>query len=759
MCDALTMLETLRRIIQQVNAAHDLAQALEIIVTRVKQAMKADVCSVYLMDREYKEHVLMASDGLNPQSVGHVRLGEKEGLVSVVSEREEPINTDNAPAHPRFHYVPGCGEEPYHGFAGVPIIHHRKVLGVLVVQRRVRQKFSEDEVSFLVTMAAQLAGAIAHAEASGGINRLQGEPGRDNYYLEGQPGSTGVAIGTAVITYPPAELDAIPERRAEDIEVELAAFQAAVAAVQSDIQALRERLEDLLAEEDRLLFDAYQLMLASSSLVGKTMERIREGQWAQGALCATIHEHARLFESMDDHYLRERASDVQDLGRRILRQLQNHDQVTREYPPQTILIGEELCAAVLAAVPTERLVGLVSMRGSRASHVAILARALGIPAVMGVTDLPLGRINGKKMIVDGYAGRVYIAPSVTVRQEFLRLIREEQRLSAHLQELRDVPAQTQDGYRIPLHINTGLLADIGNSLDSGAEGIGLYRTEFPFLIRDRFPGEEEQRQIYRQVLSTFAPRPVIMRTLDVGGDKSLTYFPIQEDNPFLGWRGIRITLDHPEIFLTQLRAMLRASVGLNNLRLLLPMVSTLGEVDEALGLIHRATRELQEEGEAIAPPPVGVMVEVPSMVYQVEHLARRVDFLSIGTNDLTQYLLAVDRNNARVASLYDALHPAVVRALIQVVDGAHRQQKPVGVCGELAGDPAAVLLLVGMGMDSLSTSAANLPRIKWVIRSFTRQKASQLLEEILALEDTVAIRRHLNGALERAGLGSLIRAA
>jgi phosphotransferase system enzyme I (PtsP) len=291
-----------------------------------------------------------------------------------------------------------------------------------------------------------------------------------------------------------------------------------------------------------------------------------------------------------------------------------------------------------------------------------------------------------------------------------------------------------------------------------AEGIGLYRTEFPFMIRERFPGEEEQYLIYREVLQSFTNGPVTLRTLDVGGDKALPYFPIHEDNPFLGWRGIRISLDHPEIFLVQLRAMLRASEGLNNMQLLLPMINSVGEVDDALAILQRAYRELVGENPNITMPKVGVMVEVPSAVFQVEEIARRVDFLSVGTNDLTQYLLAVDRNNSRVAELYDSLHPAVLRALIQVVKGAHAQNKPVGVCGEMAGDPAAAILLVGMGYDSLSMSVANLPRIKWVVRNFTTSRARRLLSEALEYEHAAEVREHMNNVLEAAGLGGLVRA-
>jgi phosphotransferase system enzyme I (PtsP) len=404
------------------------------------------------------------------------------------------------------------------------------------------------------------------------------------------------------------------------------------------------------------------------------------------------------------------------------------------------------------------LVGVVSARGSSASHVAILARALGIPAVMGFDDLPVGRLEGQELVVDGYQARLFVRPSAAVRKEFQRLQREEAELSNELQELARQPAETPDGVRVPLYANTGLLADITPSLRCGAEGVGLYRTEVPFLIRDRFPGEEEQRRTYRQVLEAFAPAPVTLRTLDIGGDKMLPYFPVREDNPFLGWRGIRISLDHPEIFLSQVRAILRADIGLHNLQLLLPMVSNVAEVDSALGLINRAYHELREDGEKVEFPRIGVMIEVPSTVYQVPALAQRVDFFSIGTNDLTQYLMAVDRNNAQVAELYDTLHPAVLRAIGQVVDAAHASDRTVGVCGEMAGDPAAALLLLGMGVDSLSMSSASLLRVKWAVRSFTRARMQELLEEVQSLEDGVAVRVVLYRSLEEAGLGGLIRA-
>jgi phosphotransferase system enzyme I (PtsP) len=738
-----------------------LEQALVIIVKRIKQAMAADVCSVYLSDYSQRRHVLMATDGLNPAAVGHVSLAMGDGVVSVVAETAEPLNLDNAPDHPRYRFVAETGEEYYHGFLGVPVIHHRRVLGVLVVRQRQSRKFAEDEVAFLVTMAAQLAGAIAHAEASGGINREQtaGSSLATGSILEGLAGAPGVGIGTAFVMYPPADLDAVPDRKPANVEAEIITLKAAVATVQAEIQVLGERVGTHLRAEERALFDAYSLMLNSETLLNALVERIRAGNWASGALRETINEQASVFEQMDEPYLRERAQDIRDLGRRILVCLQSAGRRSLPpYPERTVLVGEEITATMLAEVPREKLMAVVSASGSRSSHVAILARALGVPAVVGSTDLPTGRMEGHALVVDGYRGRVYLDPSEAVRNEYMRLAREEAVLVAGLEGLKDLPAETPDGVRIPLYANSGLISDVAPSLTSGAEGIGLYRTEFPFMIRDRFPGEEEQRRIYRQVLESYAPRPVVLRTLDVGGDKPLSYFPIAEDNPFLGWRGIRITLDHPEIFLVQLRAMLRASAGLGNLRLLLPMISQLSEVDEARALVERAYQELVANGEDIAMPPLGVMVEVPSAVYQSEEIARRVDFLSIGTNDLTQYLLAVDRNNARVAALYDALHPAVLRAIYQVINAGHRNGKPVGVCGEMAGDPAAAIALLGMGVDHLSMSVASLPRVKWAIRNVRRDHAEAALVEVLEMEDAVSVRVRLEKILDDAGLGGLVGA-
>ncbi|HHH44815.1 MAG TPA: phosphoenolpyruvate--protein phosphotransferase [Gammaproteobacteria bacterium] len=752
------MLDTLRRTIQEVNRAPDLARALSIIVTRVKQAMVVDVCSVYLVDNERRQYVLMATDGYNRDALGAVRLDFGRGLVGEVARRAESLNLDNAADHPAYVFTSEIGEEPFHGFLGVPIIQHRNVLGVLVVRQRERRCFAEQEETFLFTLAAQLAGAISHAGASGDIDRLLQDSRESRYALKGVSGTPGAAVGHACVVYPLANLEAIPDRAVEDVDAEIAGFHAAVAGVERDMRMMSARMVDTLPVEDIALFDALILMLRSENLVDGTIEGIRAGNWAPGALRNTIAEHVTAFEDMEDPYLRERASDVRDLGRRILERLQSVSPVARSFPPDTILVGEEVSASQLAEVPVRQLKGVVSARGSSASHVAILARALGIPAVMGIDDLPVARLDGQEMVIDGYQSRLFVRPSAAIRQEFQRLQQEEAELTDELQALIELPSETVDGQHLPLYANTGLLTDITPSLRCGAEGVGLYRTEIPFLVRDRFPGEEEQRRTYRQVLEAFAPAPVTVRTLDIGGDKMLPYFPVEEDNPFLGWRGIRIALDHPEIFLSQVRAILRADVGLNNLQLLLPMISGVREIDSALGLIRRAYEELLEEGEELAYPKIGVMIEVPSAVYQVAEMAKRVDFFSIGTNDLTQYLLAVDRNNAQVAELFDALHPAVLRAIRQVVDSAHTVDRPVSVCGEMAGDPAAALLLLGMGVDSLSMSSASLLRVKWAVRSFRMTEVRALLEEAWVFEEAGAVRALLHRTLEDAGLGGLVRA-
>ena len=752
------MLDQLRSIVQAVNSARDLQSALDLIVSRVRTALGTQVCSVYLYDADMGAHVLMASEGLKAESVGRVSLQTGEGLVGLVAKHAEPINLSDASKHPSFYYLQDTGEEEFNSFLGVPIIHHRAVLGVLVIQQRERRRFDEGEEAFLITLSAQLSAVIALAEATGAIQGLSpsGQKTADTVF-PGVSGSSGVAMGKAVVVFPHADLNQIPQRPAKDIEHEVSFFNTCLEAVRKDINELYEKLAGQIPEEERQLFNVYARMLDDNALGNEVVVKIREGIWAQGALAYVANEHVRSFEAMSDAYLQERAVDIKDLCSRVLFYLQAREPVKIEYQDDTILVSEELTPSMLAEAPKDKLKGLISVKGSGNSHVAILARTMGIPTVMGAVNLPYSQLEGRSLVVDGYRGEVITSPSAELRARYQEVLKEQDRLVAGLEVIKDEPCETTDGHRVKLWVNTGLMSDVMQSLDLGAEGIGLFRTEVPFLLSERFPSEQEQYQIYREQLQAFAPKLVTMRTLDVGGDKALSYFPIEEANPFLGWRGIRVTLDHPEIFMAQIRAMLRASEGLDNLQIMLPMISNVNEVEKAQELIKKAHRELLQEGLKVIYPAVGVMIELPAAVYQTAELARRVDFVSVGSNDLTQYLLAVDRNNPRVANLYSAFHPAVISALKQVVKLAKQEGKPVSICGEMAGDPGAALLLIAMGFDVLSMNASTLLKVKSVVRSVSMEVAKDLLEQVSELDDAQTIRSAIDMALYNAGVDRLLR--
>lgn len=751
------MLETLRRVIQEVNTAQDLETALDIIVDRVQQTMGTEVCTVYLLDEESQRYVFMATRGLNREAEGVVTLALDEGLVGLVGERAEPINLDNAPSHPRYHYVKEVGEEPFMSFLGVPIIHHRRVLGVLVVQQKLARRYDESEEAFLITLSAQLAGVIAHARATGQLTIASLDDLQSSQF-PGKAGAPGVAIGTAVVVYPGANIHTVPDRRSRDPEDDIRQLREAVEETRAEITDMSDKLSDRLRPEELGLFEAYLHMLDDPAITGEVIELIEQGEWVQSALRRVILAHVATFESMDDEYLRQRGVDVLDLGRRVLAKLQSREDQRDEYPPDTILLAEELTPGMVADVPRECLLGLVSVKGSPSSHVSILARAMDLPTVIGVEDLPVNLLEDKPIIVDGFQGRVITYPTREQLDLFREVVKQEAELIRGLEDIKDERCVTPDGHRVRLWVNTGLMTDVARSLDRGAEGVGLYRTEIHFMMNDRFPTEEEQRLIYRQHLQAFAPRPVTMRTLDIGGDKALPYFPIEEANPFLGWRGVRISLDHPEIFLSQVRAMIRANEGIDTyLRIMLPMVSSVAEVDEGQRLISQCYRELVEEGVEVEMPDVGVMIEVPSAVYQARDIIKRVDFLSVGSNDLIQYMLAVDRNNSRVAELYQEFHPAVLHALKNVVDAAHAEKKPLGICGEMAGNPAAAILLMAMGFDVLSMNSTNLLLVKWTLRSFEMARAKRILNKVLKMDNAVLIRDYVEQQMRKAGLGQLIR--
>jgi len=749
-----SMIHRLQRIVQEVNRAPDIEHALVMITKSLIRDLNADACTIYLANKDDPGMlVLKTCEGLNPEIIGKVELKLGQGLIGTIAERAEAMNLADASQHKKFVLVQESGEIAFPILLGVPIIAHRDVLGVIAVQRA-ENLFNVDEEAFLTTLAAQLATAIERAESQG---RFSTE--KTTHTIKGVAGAPGMAIGQAVVLNRGVNLESVPDKKTSDIEGELTSFKEAVRKVCAELTVQAEQMRASLPEEECALFLAYAQMLSGGSLIEDTEKNIAAGNWAPSSWRDVVEQHAYVFTQMEDPYLAERANDIRDLGVRVLRKLMLEQSLYLDFPEQTILVGDEVTATDLADVPLDCLSGIVSAHGSSSSHVAILAHALGIPAVMGVPNLPVKQLDGVKLILDGYNGSAFINPDKSVLDEYSQYLEEEAAIEQDLLELKNRPAITLDQHQVTLLVNSGLMSDHTPSLRSGAEGVGLYRTEIPFQIRDRFPSEEEQYLIYKDVLDTFRGMPVVLRTLDVGGDKPLSYFPINEANPFLGWRGVRITLDHPEIFITQVRAMIRADVGVNNLEILLPMISGKTELVDSLVLINRVRDEIEEEiGETIRLPRIGAMIEVPSAVYQIEDICSLVDFVSIGTNDLTQYLLAVDRNNENVAELYSSLHPAVLKAMCQIVEGAAQSDTPVSVCGELAGDPLGVMALLGMGIDHLSMSVGSLLRAKKVIMSFSHAELTEMLKQALTMSDANMIRKMYAGKLDQRGLGGLIRA-
>ncbi len=755
------MLRVLRKIVEAVNQAPDFDLALQTMVRQVKEALKTDSCTVYLANHEEQYFALAATDGLELLSEQPIYVPFGEGVISLAAQREEPLNIANATEHPAFLVHPEVKEECYKAMLAAPVIHRAKVLGVLAVQQQEARAFTRDEEAFVLTLAAQLAVVIAHAKAKGLLRSVQTSPWLETF--KGIPAAPGVEIATAYLVKPPARLSEVTPKRSEMPEHEIRRFRAAVAHTRQELFELSDRMKEQVAAEALAIFEVYHAMLDSASLGQEVEQIINDGWRAQTALKKVVEDLVDQFESLEDEYIRERASDVLDLGQRILSHLLQRETRHKTAPQQCVLVADEVTAAMLAELPHTEVVAMVSVRGSANSHAAIMARSMGIPAVLGLDDLDISDISGQTLIVDGYNGDVFVDPPAQVKKEYTQLADEETALRQKVMQARDLPAETTDGVRLQLHLNVGLNTERDWLNDLNIQGVGLYRTEIAFMMQQRLPTEDEQEELYSQILQQFRGAPVVMRTLDVGGDKPLPYLPMREDNPYLGWRGIRMTLDQPDIFLVQVRAMLRASVGRNNLRILLPMISGAEEVDEAVRMIHQAYHEVAEEyvdndKVQLLAPKIGVMIEVPSMIFQLHAVADKIDFFSVGTNDLTQYILAVDRNNPRVSELYSPYHPAVLHALQQIIKRCNDLNKPVSVCGEFAGEPGGALLLMAMGYRTLSMNSYNIDRIRWIIRHIAAADVDVLLQQALAARSPKEVRQQVILTLENAGLGGFVRA-
>jgi len=762
-----TMLATLKRIVQEMNRIPALDTALFRLATRVKQTLNVDSCSIYLADYEAQHFVLKATDGLHPEAVEHVRIGFSEGLIGLVGQREEPLNIVDAHQHPRFKHYPEVKEDNYNAFLGTPIINQRRVLGVITLQQAQMRRFSEDEEAFLVTLATQLALEITNADIRGALSlSSSSDAALQQKNVRGIAGSPGLAIGKGVSPDKSINLKNWVVRRTQSPLEQIQLYRKGVEVTREHVNDLSQRLDDGLPEDVKSIFQLYHHLLDANSLGREVEEKIREGWDAASSLKMVVENYAARFQAMEDPYMQERAIDIVDLSDRILANIlheaNGHKVTEKVVTDDSILVANEVSAPMLAEFPRDKLKGIISVRGSNNSHAAILARAMGVPAVMGCQSVSPALLEDKEILLDGYSGEVIVSPERNIKAEFIQLVEEESAIAEKIDAEADKPCESVDGCRMSLYINAGLSAEIELNAEQMGAGIGLYRTEIPFMLRERFPSEQEQVMLYRRVLESAPSLPITMRTLDVGGDKPLPYFPINEENPFLGWRGIRLTLDHPEIFLVQIRAMLRASVGLSNLQIMLPMISTVSEVQEAKRLINQAFFEISDEISAtkqtIHKPKLGIMLEVPSVLYQLPQLAKHVDFFSVGSNDLTQYLLAVDRNNTRVAGLYNSYHPAVLGALYDVVQKANQNQVPVTICGEIAGEPAGALLLMGMGYRRLSMNGFNVRKINWLIRKVTLEECKRLLSLSLTAASQDEVFTYINEYLETKGLGGLIRA-
>ena len=745
------MLTRLREIVEKVASAPRLNEALDILVTDVCQAMETEVCSVYLADNDRRCYYLMATRGLKKPRGRTVALAFDEGLVGLVGRLAEPINLADAQKHPSFKYIPAVKEDRFRAFLGVPIIQRRQLLGVLVVQQRELRQFDESEESFLVTLATQMAAILSQSQ----LNALFGQYRQTR--IRALPASSGVAIAEGWMDVSLPLMEQVYEASTLDTASERERLTGALEEAANEFRRYSKSYVAGAKKETAAIFDLYSHLLSDARLRRELFAEVDKGAVAEWAVKKIIEKFAEQFAALSDGYLKERAGDLRTLGQRLLFHLDDSIQGPNTWPARIILVADELSATTLAEVPQDRLAGVVVRDGAANSHAAIMVRALGIPTVMGA-DIQPSLLHGHTLIVDGYRGELLVDPEPVLLQEYQRLISEENELSRLAEDDLQRASELKSGERVKVMLNAGLSPEHEEKLGSFVDGIGLYRTEIPFMLQSGFPSEEEQVAQYQGMLQMFNSKPVTLRTLDIGADKQLPYMPISEENPCLGWRGIRITLDQPEIFLIQVRAMLRANAATGNLSILLPMVTSLEEVDEARRLIDRASREVEEMiGYAIPRPRLGVMLEVPSMVFMLPQLASRIDFISVGTNDLTQYLLAVDRNNTRVASMYDSLHPAVLRALAMIAHDAERFGIDLRLCGEMAGDPMCVTILIGLGYRHLSMNGRSVARVKYLLRRIDIEEAQELSRRSLDAQMTAEVRHQVAAFMERRGLGGLIR--
>jgi phosphotransferase system, enzyme I, PtsP len=726
----------LLRRLREVMAVRESAQArLDKVVVLIAANMVAEVCSLYLRRRDGSLE-LFATEGLNPEAVHNTHLRRGEGLVGLIAEQAEPLQFADAQTHPAFSYRPETGEEIYHSFLGVPVLRGGHTIGVLTVQNRTQRHYSDEEVEALQTTAM----VIAEMIASGGLivsDDAAQDARRDlGACFTGLAISEGVALGHAVLHEPRI---VVTKLIAEDVELERRRLGQAVEELTGMIDGMLERGDLERAGEHREVLEAFRMFAHDRGWRRRLDEALLTGLTAEAAVQRVRNDtRARMLRQTDPH-ARDRLHDIDDLSNRLLRLLAGGagTAAAGNLPQDTILIARTMGPAELLDYDRQRLRGLVLEECGATSHVAIVARALGLPAVSQARGALEAVEPGDAAIVDAESGEVHIRPTPEVVAAYADKVRFRARRQAQYAALRNVPAVTLDGARISLNINAGLMFDLPHLDQSGADGIGLFRTELQFMIASTFPRLEQQTRIYKAILDAAGGRPVVFRSLDVGGDKVLPYVRLsKEENPALGWRAIRMALDRPALFRTQIRALLRAAQG-RELRIMLPMIADVGEFTAAKSLIDRELLILRRHGR---PEPkrllIGAMVEVPALLWQLDRLLPLADFASVGSNDLMQFLFATDRSNMLVADRFDTLNPAGLMALRAIVEGAAKHGVPLNLCGEMAGKPLEAMALIGLGFRSISMAPASVGPVKAMVISLDAGDLWARLQELLTSKAT-----------------------
>jgi phosphotransferase system enzyme I (PtsP) len=721
------LLRRLREVVAEPGSAQE---RLDKIVVLIAANMVAEVCSVYVL-RVDGSLELYATEGLNRQAVHNTVLRADEGLVGLVASEASPINLSDAQAHPAFSYRPETGEEIYHSFLGVPILRAGNTLGVLVVQNRARRTYSEEEVEALQTTAMVLGEMVASGELlSYGLPGA--EPAiRRPVHVTGAALTDGIALGHVVLHEPRV---VITNFIADDVQKELRRLRSAVQTLRSELDLMLESGEVAESGEHREVLEAYRMFAHDRGWVHKLEEAVLTGLTAEAAVERVQSDTRARMLRQTDPYLRERLHDFDDLAHRLQRQLLGYDHAPArdKLPEHAIIVARAMGPAALLDYDRNRLRGLVLEEGGPNSHVSIIARALGIAAV-GEVQNATGLVDtGDGIIVDGATGDVHIRPTADMEGAYVERVRLRARRQLQYLNLRDKPSVTKDGQAITLMINAGLMVDLPHLAETGAAGVGLFRTELQFMVASQFPRTSEQLSLYRSVLDAARGKPVIFRTLDIGGDKVLPYMRnFEEENPALGWRAIRLGLDRPGLLRSQVRAMLRAASG-RELRIMFPLVATVQEFDEAKSLVERELTHLRRHGHKLPERvEIGTMIEVPSLLYQLDELLERTDFVSVGSNDLIQFLYAADRSNPRVANRFDPLSIPVLRALKLIADKAHAHGKPVTVCGELASKPLGALALIGIGYRALSVLPSAVGPVKAMLLDLDAAKVERMLVPLI----------------------------